>query len=475
MSTNDVATRIPESEAMCEDFRLIDDLRGGTAAMRKAGELYMPKRALEEKEDYDARLGTATLFPAFTETSKTLTGRAFAEPMQISDDVLPWIREEVLDDVDRQGRKLATWARDVFRDGLDYGLVHILVDSPQLPPPTETDAKPIRTRADERSAKIRPYFVAIHPRRVLGWQADENGELVQVRILFWRAVPGEFVTTYVQQVRVYEPGRVRVFEAAGDKSATWELVSDIPIAVKRIPIATFYTNRTGLMQARPPLLELAHLNAKHWSMQASNDALIETASVPILASVGVDPSETIVIGAKSAIALPIDGDLKFVEHTGKAIDSGRMALQDLKDDMREAGAKLVKRTGETGAQTKTATEAGEDSARENSQLGDMVQSFQDTIADVLDITAEWRGATDGGSVKLSPNLDPDPPADSMAVLQAMNIRGALSSERLFDEAKRRGIIDEEATWEEEIERIKNDPLAVLPSENVTSPPAQVAA
>jgi hypothetical protein len=463
---------------MCKRFDLIDALIGGTAAMRAARERYMPKRALEEVKDYEARLCNATLFPAYTETVKNLSGRAFAEPMQLGDDVPGWIATEVADDADRQGRKLSVWAADWFRTGLNYGLVHALVDSPAT-------GAAVLTQEDQVRAGVRPYLVAINPRRVLGWQLDENGALAQVRIAFRRAVRGQFATGYVDQVRVYEAGKADIYEQ-DTKTKAWNLVDTKPMGVKGIPLATFYTGRTAIMEAVPPLLELAYLNAKHWSMQSGNDALVEVASIPILAAIGIDGGDPIVIGEKSAINLPIEGDLKYVEHTGAAIKCGRDALQDLKDEMRQAGAKLVERSNTgAGGETKTAKEAGEDATRENSALGEMCRSFEDSMAALLDFVAEWRNEKDGGTVELFPNLDPDPPADSMTVLASMNARGTLSSETVFNEAKRRGILDEDLDWEAERARIESDPLSVLSGERADgktppnpandAPPAQGAA
>jgi hypothetical protein len=464
---NDVAERTEESKEMCLRFDLIDALIGGTAAMRAARTKYMPKRALEEEHDYEARLRNATLFPAYTETVKNLTGRAFAEPMQLGQDVPEWIAKEVADDADRQGRKLAVWAADWFRSGLHYGLVHALVDSP------ETGAE-VLTQADQERAGVRPYVIAINPRRVLGWQLDENGSLAQVRIAFRRAVRGAFATSYVDQVRVYEPGKVDIYEK-NPQTGAWLSAGTKPMGVKGIPLATFYTGRTATMEAVPPLLELAYLNAKHWSMQASNDSLVEVASIPVMVAIGVSDDSTIAIGEKYAVNLPDGADLKYVEHSGKAIECGRNALQDLKDEMRQAGAKLVERSNVgAGGETKTAKEAGEDATRENSALGEMCRSFEDSMAALLDLIAEWRGDPDGGTVELFPNLDPDPPADSMTVLTGMNARGSLSSETVFNEAKRRGILDEDLDWDEERARIESDPLAVLagenPSPNPPSPP-----
>lgn len=440
---HNVATQSPAVAAMATHWQLIDDLKGGTSAMRAAGTRYLPKRLLEEQPDYDARLAVATLYPAFAETVKSLVGRTFAEPLSVNDDVPEWIRTEVVPDIDRQGRALKVFARQWFRDGLEYGLTHALVESPV--------AEGVLTLEDQRKAGIRPYVIQINPKRILGWRADAAGKLTQLRVAFQREEDdGEFGTRLVDQVKVYEPGLVRTFEK--DSDGNWVEADPVNLQFDGIPLVTFYANRTGLMTATPPLLELAQLNAKHWAKQSSNDALVETASVPILALSGVSESDTIVIGAKHAIKLPKDGRAEFVEHSGAAIGAGRDALEDLKREMRDAGARLLD-PNIGGA--RTATEAGEDAARTNSDLASMVQDFQDSLAQLLDVVAKWRSEPAGGSVTLHPNLKPGPlVAENMKNLNDLNARGVISDETLFNEAKRLGQISDDVEWEDEQKRLE---------------------
>lgn len=422
------------------DWEMVETLDQGTRAMREAGELYLPKRALEEPADYMRRLNTATLFPAFSETLNTLSGRVFAKPVQVGEDVPRWVRDEVLPNVDRQGRNFHVFAYSAFREALKYGLCHVLVDSPRV--------EGVRSREDQRRAGIRPYLIQINPRRVLGWR-EQEGKLTQLRVRFFRDEYDEdFGQRKVEQIRVYQPGRTRVYEQSKDG---WAQVDDIPTGMDQIPVATIYTNRTGFMAATPALRELAYLNVKHWQQQSSADALLDTASVPILTLIGADSDQQIVIGGKYALRLPRDADMKFVEHSGAAIGAGRDALAALKDEMRQAGAKLLAPQGAGG---KTATEASEDAARENSSLGQMAQNLEDTLDHILDLVAAWRGEASGGTVTVQPNLDPDwAPAESMGVLLNMRNAGALSDATLFREAQRRGMVSDEVEWEDEQARI----------------------
>lgn len=437
--------QMPLPGGLDEDLDLIDHLVGGTRKMREAGKRYLPQRAMEENKDYEKRLIVSTLFPAFTETLSVMTGRVFADPIQYGDNVPKWMLDEVLVDVDKQGRNLHVFAREWFLTALTYGLSHVLVDSP----PAEGQ----QTVEQARAAGIRPYLVHIKPRQVLGFRA-QNGILSQLRVKFLReADDGEFGSKQTEEVRIYtvDVDRVNVRVLTKD-GANWQEGDPQVINQSRIPLVTFYTGRTGLMTAAPPLRELAYLNQKHWVMQSGHDELVVTAQVPILFMRGITDGDKVVIGSKSAIRSDSPtAEMRYIEHTGAAIKSGREALEALKDEMRQSGAKLLVPQGVT----KTATQAEEEANRENSALGSMAQDFEDALDDLLDTIAAWRGETDGGSAKLRPNLDPDmAPADSMRVVLEMRRDGVLSDKTSFEEGRRRGFVSDEVTWEDEQARIE---------------------
>lgn len=447
MSTVGIDIPHPHFGSMTEDWCLIDALRGGTRGMREAGETYLPRRPMETQGDYDARISAATLFPGFSETIKSMVGRVFAMPLVIDDSVPTWIRDEVLPDIDMRGRNLHVFAIDWFREALEYGLSHVIVESPKAPD--------VRTRAEQKAANLRPYAVRFHPRDVIGWRVDDSGRLTQLRIKA-RILrdAGPYGVEAVDQIKLYEIGKVTTFERQA-KDSTWEQVDEATMALDRIPLITLYTKRTGFLTAEPPLRELAYLNAKHWWMQSGSDTLLDTASVPILTVAGVQDGDDIVIGGKHAVRMPSGAEMKYVEHTGAAIGAGRVALDSLKDEMRQAGAKLLT----TGDVAKNTLQAGQEAARENSELGSMVQTLEDTIADMLDLIAEWRGEKSGGRVQAQPNLDADfAPVESMGVLITMRDAGVLSDETLFAEAKRRNLVSDEVEWEVERERIATTSL-----------------
>lgn len=439
--SNDPSKTIPAVDAMRQDWAIVAPLMGGTAAMRAAGKALLPQYPAEEDDAYRDRLSLSTLLPAYAETISNNTSRVFAEPLQLGDDV-PEAIAELCEDVDLAGNDLNTFAVEFFRDGLSHGLCHVFVEYPR--------ADALQTLADEQAVGVRPYAVLVKPERVLGWRV-EGGKLAQVRFTeSIEVADGEFGVKAVEQIRVLEPGLWRTYRRP-EKGGQWVIHEEGQTSLDYIPWVTFYAGRTGMMTAKPPLLELAHLNVKHWQSQSDQDNLLHVARVPLLFMFTDDEQFRLVISAGSATRMPKDGDAKYVEHTGAAITAGRESLQDLIEEMRMAGAKLLQKDKQ---QTKTAAQANEEAAQELSPLARLANQFADCIAQMLQIFADYRGLPEGGTVEMRGNFDADfVPEVSLPLLLNMASAGKLSDETLFAEMQRRGVISDEYNWQEEQERL----------------------
>lgn len=440
--SNDPSKALLAVEAMQQDWAIIAPLMGGTRAMRKAGQRLLPKYPGEEQDAYDSRLSLSTLLPAYAETINNMTSRVFSEPLQLQDDV-PQELATLLQDADMAGNDLNNWSVEFFRTGLSHGLCHAWVEVPR--------SEGVITKAQEKAAGIRPYLVLVKPEQVLGWRYD-GARLVQVRYQESVEVDdGAFGAETVQQIRVLEPGVWRTYRKP-EKSTQWVLHEDGVTSLTEIPWATFYTGRTGKMTAKPPLLELAHLNVKHWQSQSDQDNLLHVARVPLLFMFTNDDQFQLVISAGKATRMPEGGDAKYVEHTGAAINAGRQALQDLIDEMRMAGAKLLRKDQQA---TKTASQSNEEAAQELSPLARMAGQFADVLATLLQFMADYMGESDGGHVEVRGNFDADAiPEVSLPTLVAMANAGRLSNETLFSEMQRRGVIADGMTWEDEQGRLE---------------------
>lgn len=450
MSDNPSVT-LPAVNAMREYWAVISPLMGGTMAMRAAGKCLLPQYPAEAEESYKERLRLSTLLPAYSETVGNMTSRVFAEPLQIGDDVPDEIAE-MTKDIDCAGNDLNSWAVGFFSEGMSHGLCHAFVDHQR--------ADTVKTKAEEKAAGVRPYVVMVKPEQVLGWRS-KSGVLTMIRYIeVVEEEDGEFGAICVEQIRVLEPGAWRIYRRK-EKGGEFTIHDEGVNSLTHIPWVTFYTGRTGFMTARPPLLELAHLNVKHWQSQSDQDNILHVIRVPILVRIGVQMQFTeqgvpvppeFKVGTGSLTDLPKDGNLKYVEHTGQAVESGRTALQDLINEMRMAGAKLL--TPDKSA-TKTATQAEEEAAQELSPLARVAHHFADCLALLLQYMADYRSLGDGGTVEMRGNFDVDYiPEVSLPTLVSMANAGMISKETLFTEMQRRGVISDEYDWEAERAKIE---------------------
>lgn len=433
----------PEVSAMNEVYTIVEDVLSGTLRMRSKAADYLPQRLREESDDYLKRVKCAVLFGGTAATLDALVGRAFADPLEVAEP--PAWFEPIADNIDSRGKRLGVWAEEWFKMGVSYGSAWALVDTPPM----------IAGLSVADQAGKMPYTVAVSPRNVLGWVYD-GAELVQLRIMWSREEREEFGAKQVPQVRVYnkapEGVMLSVYEERenADKQKEWALVDEKRINIKRIPVI-----RLELSES-PPLLELAHHEIKLFQRESSADSLIDVVEVPILGLFGPMIENEIVIGAKSAIKMHQTGRIEFAEHSGKAMEAGRTFRQDIKEAMKQIGAKF---TEPKNAGIKTATQSGEESANDNSDLANMVIRFGDAMTDLIDLIAEFAGQEVQGTVKMHPNLKPAlEPQVIMSTVNTLVSAGTISNETAFGIAKALPLgIPDDLTWADE--KVKIDAAA----------------
>ncbi len=441
---NDPSIELAAVSAMRADWELTKALRGGTKAMRAAGKRYLPQWPKEKEAWYKDRLNSSTLLPAYDQTVKNLTARVFAQPIQVKEGLDATIAEQ-LENIDLRGNALQVWAKEWFEESLSDGMGHVLVDYPR--------ADGIKTVEQEKAAGVRPYAVFISPRQVIGWRVEyPNGHEKLMQFRYYETVEepdGLFAVKEIKQIRVLEPGKWSTYRK-NDKNE-WLLHDEGVTSIDVIPLVTFYTGRMGTLQAQPPLLDLAHLNVKHWQSQSDQDNILHIARVPVLALIGADTNTKVEIGGNTAMKIPLGGDAKYVEHGGKAIEAGRDSLKDLLDEMRMTGAKLLHKEIAT---VKTVAQSEEDNAESKSLLQMMAEQFEDAIQQVIDLFGKWQKKEVNADVEVKGNFDADfQPLETMKFLLDMAKVGKLSNETLFKEAKRRGMLCGEIEWDDESTRL----------------------
>lgn len=442
MANNDtVESRNSDIIAWEIDSKLPRALMAGTKAMQAAGETFLPKDYMEQQGNYDSRLSRSTLVNAFGKTVSFLAGQVFQKELVFSDDT-PDIVIDRNKDIDLEGTGASEFAKNVFSSGISDGVCHIVVD-------TTNKGEAYNTRAEELAAGVRPYFQMVKGTSLSGY-VDENGILLQIRIHSLITVrEGRFGVKEIEQIKVLEPGLWEIWQKVKGK---WIAVDEGVSSLDYIPIVSFIPGeQTSLMTGRTPLRDLAELNLNHWRSKSDQDNILHHARVPILFGKMLDIAEVTKSPYNLLNSNDENGDLKYVEITGKAIESGAADLKELEAKMAMYGLQqLIPRTGH-----QTATEKALASSESNSSLGSWASDLEAVLTEAYEIASDYENETYPDDM-LSVNreysvgiLDPEMVNAYIALVET----GILSAETAFSEIKRKGFIAEDLDWLEVVEQI----------------------
>lgn len=447
LKVNDPTTEVNE---MAADWAMADALLGGTTSMRAAGKAFLKRWPNEEEASYESRLETATLFPSFSRTVSVMASKPFSKPLQLGQDVPPQI-VEWSEDIDRQGNNLHNFAFGLLSETLGYGLCGVLVDYPK--------ANGVTTLADEKAAGLRPYFVHIKHDQLLGWKSEiRNGArvLTQLRISEEAEIPdGDWGTKEVNRVRVLEPGKWALYEEQEAKGKReFVLVDEGVTTLKAIPFVPFYGVKRGYMDGRSPLIEIAHLNVKHWQKQSDTDTIGHVVCVPVLVCEGVDDTFELSIGASTALKTPQGSKVYFVEHEGKGTDFALSLLDRLEGQMIQTGADLLiqRPNGQ-----RTATESNNDAEANRSDLQRIAEGVADGIDQCLQFMADWVNLPSGGHVTMFSDYGAGNLSDASAQLVLSMQQGSLITKPTFlKEMQRRNILSPDLVPDDELSALETE-------------------
>lgn len=438
---------------MEEDWPLIDDLMTSTRAMRDNRGLWLPREEAEDLEAYDQRVGRSYLFGALADTVDKITSRPFSKPVALAG--TEGLHEQLVgieQDADLEGRSLTEFLKRCTETAVKYGVVHALVDYPQVGQGMSLQ--------EQRDKGIRPYFVMVSPQDLIGWKSRREAklELSQVRIQGSSVVEeGNFGERQQKYIRVIEFG-----PAGGewglfvqDRETGWVLDESGRHTFPGIPFHSMYFNRTGFMEAAPPLQQLADMNLAHWQSDSQQRNILHFARVGMIFMSGVTDEEAespVVIGPTQLLRSTNElAKAGYVEHSGKAIGSGAEDLDKLERRMEILGMQpFTQRTG-----VETATGRVRDATLSDSNVEAWVQTTETWARELYETAARWVGAElpEEFGVNIYSEFGlASRPTEDMKLLDVARIRGDISRETWLLEAKRRGIFDETFSVEDELDR-----------------------
>lgn len=422
----------------------VADLNGG----RETALAHVRKMPGHDAPTETAFRGGAYFLPMVSRTREAFGGLVFGKTPRRK---LPKQLEEYLSDVTQDGQDIDRFAEQAFDGVLLTGAVGVLVDYPSTPEGM--------SKAAAEAEGIRPSLKLYDANSILEAKA-------RIRLLETVEEPhptNEWEKVRVEQVRVLDLDdagkyRQRVFRATnGVWAQHGETIEPRKGGERLATIPMYFSNpRDAEPRAeRPPLTDLAEINVAHLNNSAALEwGLLWTAN-PTPIFIGLDPgSGSVKLGSSEGIALPLTGDAKFMEFTGKGLEELREAMDAKRRDAAVMGARMLL---ESGRQAIAAETARIERAGETSVVSGIANALSDCLTEALTFMAEW--AQIGGDVEYWLNTDLNPAGLSPQELTALVgawLNGAITKQELFAKLQQAEIVDPAKSFEDHEEEIAGE-------------------
>lgn len=458
---DDPGVASPMYWSMSPQWQPVADVLSGTIGMRSLAGKYLPRLCNESDECWQSRINRSSLTPLFQRVVKAAVGLILRKPIYLDGgDEAYW--EEWRQNVDRQESNLDEFMGNILYQAIAYGHCGFLTDFPP------SDARTLR---DEAEMAAKPYFIPQPAFNILGWRhdpAEAKGEITQVRLREQTTEPdGEFGTKVCRRVRVIEAGQYRIFKEKDLGSAIYELEDTGTYSLNEIPLSVVYSQREAVLMSRPPLLELAHLNIQHFTLEASLLNALHVSAFPLLTLKGWDDEsntlQNLTVG--NALALPIDGDAEYVEPASSSFDAIQAELTSLSEHIGTLGISIL-------AKQKNVQESGfskqMDRADSNSMLAQISLNAERALQQALNWAAQYAGVQPP-TVVIDRDFNADPlRGGDITPLTALYTNGVINQETLLKILQRGEILDDSADLDDILNATEMEQAGALEREVETA-------
>lgn len=409
----DPSTPSSAYELMKPGWKVIDDILAGPDVIRAATIAYLPRYSAEGDTEYKRRLAQAPWRPEFADILQNLASKPFSKEIALGANTSAKVKE-LAEDIDQRGSNLTAFARGVFRGGIAKGMHAILVDFPSM--------SKARTRAEEKAAGARPYWVSVRAEDILALYTDfvAGREIVtHLRIKEVATVREGFEEKRVKRVRIFEPGRWELWETkeiVADKDV-YTKINDGPLTLGEVPLAVFWTGeRQGSQFVRAPLASLANMQIELYRALSRQDEILTYAGSPMLQAKGISaPADggTLEIGPKRILFAPpgIEGSetgWSYIQPDPDILTEIREGVTKVEEDIRRLGMQPL--TQQSGGVTATASSI--EGAKAHSTVEAWALGLKDVLEQALVFTSRWLGEPASAEVDVNTDFSVEPYAQA---------------------------------------------------------------
>jgi hypothetical protein len=381
-----IQTPHPLYEASIDKWKRCRDAYEGEDAVKKEGELYLPKVApnqtVPEYKSYKAR---AVYYEAVSRTVDGFVGAISRKPHAVT---LPGKMADFEHDVTADGTGLDELIKKISSEVLLLARCGIMVDY-----------------SDE---KDRAYISVYQAESIISWGDDF---VVLMETVYEPNPDDQFSQVAVEQIRQAHmlDGQytVTLWRKSEDAvtSSEWVLYKETIPKKRGKPIDNlpwFWLTPMGESSGveKPPLLGLVNVSLSHYRSSADLEHGLHFTALPTLWITGIKSSEPIEVGGGAVITLSDPAaKVGYAEFSGAGLKSIEERMSAKEAQMAALGAAIwSQKKGVEAAETARIRTAGE-----NSLLMGIVSCVEETLTSALQFAAEWMAVS--GAIVLKINRD----------------------------------------------------------------------
>jgi len=413
-----------------EKVTRVRDFAEGEFAVKPKKDVYLPFLGGQTESEYKSYLQRGFIVPAVEPTALAISGAIMRKPAVFEPDSS---LNYLIDDVDGNGTALELFTATMVSELLYAGAVGYLVEY--------TDKNVIKTYNKESIISVTDEYVILSQTYTVPSKQDKYVIETKVEYLELTIESGIYTQNLWRE---------------GKKGKGFGIVNSVVPTNRGEPLTEIPFVIANELMADPLLLHLANVNLDQYRMSTDHRHGLHWTALPTLFLFGDLRDEDgnkkqIKVGAGTANHIDdSDARVELLEFTGAGIGSLKAAIDDNIKTMASIGAKML--TG--GADVVKAAETARiEASSETATLSIIANIVDDTMQQLLEIIAEWSGATEPAYEVnrdfIDSKLDPQAVLAYLQVLQS----GGMSLDSFLNLLVKGELLPKGVTAEDEADRI----------------------
>jgi len=331
---------------------------------------YVRQYSQEDNTDYAQRQADSTLGNFVFQTIDTMQNIIFRKSIN-TENITNQTVLEYTKKIDFN-QSLNQFAKDVLVNRIKDGKTFIMVDS------IGYDGDKVTTKAQQKQANIRPYFINVLRENVLNWELNDTSGYSRISIRDYITVPvGKFDSESKEITKVYyEGGLVETYDDKGELMAALTKQRSF----SEIPIVEIGDDLV------PPLYDMARININHLNRNSELDNYIRVGAAPFPLVYGQLMGEDSDDKAPKTMSInqglhfrdKSEGGFEWAEMTGQNAEIIQNRVNFYEDQMLRIAIGFA-----TETQNKTATQVEKESMSGESKLTNAATELEEGINTAL--------------------------------------------------------------------------------------------